>query len=208
MALVKSTITSIVMSACESLARMAKGSANGLDTYLANQIKAAVSSYILTISITTTDAGVAPAGPYAGIGKNTSQTLSPGFITELLNVMKKDNMNETQLANELASVIDDAFSFGTWNFSSTGTVTPPVGSPFPMTCTGIGKWTGVKSLIQGKLLLAFQNMNVSAQKKGWNGNRDFAEALADAIDTYCKAALVTVTFTAPVAGSGTSNSIS
>ena len=158
MALVKSTITSIIMSACQSLARMAQGSADGLNVYLANQFNNAVASYLLTISITTADTGVATGGAYTGVGKNTTQKLSSGFVTGLLNVLKKDKLNEVQLANELASAIDDAFSFGTWNFSSTGTITPPTGSPFPMTCTGTGKWTGIKSIIQGKLLLAFNNM--------------------------------------------------
>lgn len=208
MALVKSTITSIIMSACQSLARMAQGSADGLDVYLANQFKTALSNYLLTISITTADTGVATGGVYTGIGKNTTQSLNPSFITALLSILKDDKMNESRLANRLASAIDDAFSFGTWNFSSTGTVTPPIGSPIPMTCTGTGKWTGVKSIIEGQLIIAFQNMNASAKRKGWNGNKDFADAIANAVDLYCKSGVIAVTYSGTVVGTGTSTSIS
>lgn len=187
--------------------KLAEGSADGLDQYLANQINMTFNSYFGGITISTTDTGTATGGVYTGIGKNNVPMLSSGFTASLLTLLKKD-LKLSQFCSEFATVIDTAFSESKLIIVTTGTVTPAMGTPFPMTGTGSGKWTGNKALIESVLKIRFEEMNESAKVKGWTGYEDFADAVTDAVDSYCRAASVTVTYTGSIIGTGISTSIS
>jgi hypothetical protein len=193
MALVKSALETKLKSVFASMPDGSKTNA-----WMASQIAAKIKTYILAGQVSTTDAGTAPAGAYAGAGSGT-MTVNDGNLGSALKTTFEAAYGNDDLAAHIATDINAACTAGdTVSTSTKGTVTTPAGASSPLAGTGKGKFTGAKAVIETTLKACFAVMNTMAQ----GGDDYFAAQLAVAVDTYLKAGSVSVTLQPPLAGTG------
>ena len=171
----------------------------GGDEYMATETAKAIKTFILTGKVTTTDAGALPAGPYAGAGTGTITIDSGKLADDLLGTFTAGLSND-DLADGIASDIDNACKNGSVKTESSGTVTPPGGTPFSSSGNGEGKFTGAKTGLSATLKSCFKAMDGMAS----GGNEYFAGQFSVAVHSYMVAGSVTTTLKPPfVSGGGT-----
>ena len=172
----------------------------GGDDYQAEKVSKAIKKYILAGKTTTTDAGAAPAGAYAGTSEGVMTIDADQLEEDLLNTFKA-KYDDDDLADHMATDIDNACTADdTVQATSKGKVTLPNGSTTDFSGPAIGKFTGTKALISTPLKTCFRSM--------WSmvtgGNEFYAQVLAAAIDAYMKVGTITVQLKSPfLSGSGT-----
>jgi hypothetical protein len=168
------------------------------DAWMASRIAEEIKSYILTGQASTTDAGTAPAGAYAGVGSGT-MTINNGNLGNALKTTFEEAYGNDDLAAHIAPDINAACTAGdTISTSTKGTVTTPAGASSPFAGTGKGKFAGAKAAIETTLKACFAAMNAMSE----GGDDYFAAQLAAAVDAYLKAGSVSVTLQPPLAGTG------
>ena len=206
MALVDSTLETALISIFASMGSMTSGG----DAYLAKNMALAIKSYILTATVSTTDAGtVGGTSVYAGSGTGLPGCFvidNTALETNLLNCFTAENVTDADIGNGIADSIDSACSQQNIISTSTnGTLTPPSGTPGPYSGTGKGTFTGLKTTISQKLLGlgaikgTFEKMNEMTS----GGDALFAKDLAGAIGDYLRNGSVTVVLDSPITGGGT-----
>jgi hypothetical protein len=194
MALPKSTLETKLKSAFASMTDGSKTNA-----WMASQIAAEIKTFILAGQVSTTDAGAAPAGAYAGAGSGT-MTINNSNLGSALKATFEATYSNDDLAAHIATDINAACTAGdTISTSTKGTVTTPSGASAPLTGTGKGKFAGAKAAIETTLKACFAAMNTMTQ----GGDDYFAAQLAAAVDAYLKAGSVSVTLQSPISGTGT-----
>jgi hypothetical protein len=168
------------------------------NAWMASQIASEIKAYILTGQATTTDAGSAPAGAYAGTGVGT-MTIDNAAPDNALKTTFEAAYGNDDLAAHIAIDINAACAAsGTVFTSTTGRVATSSGSS-SFSGTGKGKFSGDKTSIETALAACFLAMNSMSQ----GGDDYFAAQLAAALDAYLKAGSVSVALQLPLTGSGT-----
>jgi hypothetical protein len=167
------------------------------NAWMAAQIATEVKAYILTGQVSTSDAGTAPAGAYAGSGSGT-MTINDGSLGNALKTTFEAAYGNDDLAAHIAADINAACAASdTVSTSTEGTVTTSSG-PSPFEGTGKGKFTGAKAALETTLKACFTAMNTMSE----GGDDYYAAQLAAAVDAYLKAGSVSVTLQSPLTGAG------
>jgi hypothetical protein len=193
MALVKTTLETKLQSVFASMRDGSKTNA-----WMAARIACEIKAYILSGQVSTTDAGAAPAGAYAGAGVGT-MAISDGNLGDALKTTFEAAWGNDDLAAHIAADIDAACTAGeTVSTGTTGTATTPAGASSPLTGTGKGKFAGAKAAIETTLKACFAAMNTMTQ----GGDDYFAARMAAAVGAYLKAGQVSVTLQPPLTGAG------
>jgi hypothetical protein len=168
------------------------------NAWMASQIAAEIKTFVLAGQASTTDAGAAPAGAYAGTGSGT-MTIDSGSLGSALATTFEAAYGNDDLAAHIAADKNAACTADdTISTSTKGTVTTPAGASSPFAGTGKGKFAGAKTTIETTLKSCFAAMNTMTQ----GGDDYFAAQLAAAVDAYLKAGSVSVTLQPPLAGTG------
>lgn len=196
MALVVSTLQSALQATFLAMNDITDGSG---DRYMADNVAANIKTYILTGDTTTTDAGAAPAGTYAGSGKG-KMTIDDSSLADDLYSTFTAGYDNNGLASHMAADIDKACSASdTVSETSKGTVTTPSGATSLFAGPAQGKFSGSKATIESKLKACFSSMDGMTS----GGNEYFAQEMASAVDSYLKAGSISVNLKAPfVSGTG------
>lgn len=196
MALVVSTLQSALQATFLAMNDITDGSG---DRYMADNVAENIKTYILTGDTTTTDAGAAPAGTYAGSGKG-KMTIDDSSLADDLYSTFTAGYDNNGLASHMAADIDKACSASdTVSETSKGTVTTPSGATSSFAGPAQGKFSGSKATIESKLKACFSSMDGMTS----GGNEYFAQEMASAIDSYLKAGSISVNLKAPfVSGTG------
>ena len=196
MALVVSTLQSAFQATFLAMNDITDGSG---DRYMADNVAENIKTYILTGDTTTTDAGAAPSGAYAGSGKG-KMTIDDSSLADDLYSTFTAGYDNNGLASHMAADIDKACSANdTVSETSKGTVTTPSGATTSFAGPAQGKFSGSKTTIESKLKACFSSMDGMTS----GGNEYFAQEMASAIDSYLKAGSISVNLKAPfVSGTG------
>ena len=196
MALVSATLQADLYSAFNAMNDITNDSGN---RYIAEKVAKAISDFVRTGQVTSTDAGTAgDGGVYAGSGTGSMQ-ISESNLKSKLQTTFEAKYENNDLATHIASDIDDVCSASnTCSTTTTGTSTIPGSSPHPASGSGKGTFTGAKSTIETKLKSCFSSMNSMVT----GGNMYFAQEFAVAVYNYLKNGTIAITLQAPMSGAG------
>ena len=196
MALVSATLQADLYSAFNAMNDITDDSGN---RYMAEKVAKAISDFVRTGQVTSTDAGTAgDGGVYAGSGTGSMQ-ISESNLKSKLQTTFEAKYENNDLATHIASDIDDVCSASnTCSTTTTGTSTIPGSSPHPASGSGKGTFTGAKTTIETKLKSCFSSMNSMVT----GGNMYFAQEFAVAVYNYLKNGTIAITLQAPMSGAG------
>ena len=196
MALVSATLQADLYSAFNAMNNITDDSGN---RYMAEKVAKAISDFVRTGQVTSTDAGTAgDDGVYAGSGTGSMQ-ISESNLKSKLQTTFEAKYENNDLATHIASDIDDVCSASnTCSTTTTGTSTIPGTSPHPASGSGKGTFTGAKATIETKLKSCFSSMNSMVT----GGNMYFAQEFAVAVYNYLKNGTIAITLQAPMSGAG------
>ena len=196
MALVSATLQADLYSAFNAMNDITDDSGN---RYMAEKVAKAISDFVKTGQVTSTDAGTAgDGGVYAGSGTGSMQ-ISESNLKSKLQTTFEAKYENNDLATHIASDIDDVCSASnTCSTTTTGTSTIPGTSPHPVSGSGKGTFTGAKATIETKLKSCFSSMNNMVT----GGNMYFAQEFAVAVYNYLKNGTIAITLQAPMSGAG------
>ena len=196
MALVSATLQAYLYSAFNAMNDITDDSGN---RYMAEKVAKAISDFVRTGQVTSTDAGTAgDGGVYAGSGTGSMQ-ISESNLKSKLQTTFEAKYENNDLATHIASDIDDVCSASnTCSTTTTGTSTIPGSSPHPASGSGKGTFTGAKATIETKLKSCFSSMNSMVT----GGNMYFAQEFAVAVYNYLKNGTIAITLQAPMSGAG------
>ena len=196
MALVSATLQTDLYSAFNAMNDITDDSGN---RYMAEKVAKAISDFVRTGQVTSTDAGTAgDGGVYAGSGTGSMQ-ISESNLKSKLQTTFEAKYENNDLATHIASDIDDVCSASnTCSTTTTGTSTISGSSPHPASGSGKGTFTGAKSTIETKLKSCFSSMNSMVT----GGNMYFAQEFAVAVYNYLKNGTIAITLQAPMSGAG------
>ena len=196
MALVSATLQADLYSAFNAMNDITDDSGN---RYMAEKVAKAISDFVRTGQVTSTDAGTAgDGGVYAGSGTGSMQINESNLKSKLQTTFEAKYENN-DLATHIASDIDDVCSASnTCSTTTTGTSTIPGSSPHPASGSGKGTFTGIKATIETKLKSCFSSMNSIVT----SGNMYFAQEFAVAVYNYLKNGTIAITLQAPMSGAG------
>lgn len=196
MALVSATLQADLYSAFNAMNNITDDSGN---RYMAEKVAKAISDFVRTGQVTSTDAGTAgDGGVYAGSGTGSMQ-ISESNLKSKLQTTFEAKYENNDLAIHIASDIDDVCSASnTCSTTTTGTSTIPGTSPHPASGSGKGTFTGAKATIETKLKICFSSMNSMVT----GGNMYFAQEFAVAVYNYLKNGTIAITLQAPMSGAG------
>lgn len=173
----------------------------GGNQYMAENLALAIKDFISDGVVTSLDdSGTIGSNTYSGTGTGNMTIDEESLAEEFLSVFEDENVNDTSIAEGMADAIDKACSETDIVETETiGTQTPPSGTPTPASGTGLGTFSGTKSIISAALIPAFAAM--LPLKSG--GNAIFANALATSINTYLLGGSINITLQEPIVGSAT-----
>ena len=196
MALVSATLQADLYSAFNAMNDITDDSGN---RYMAEKVAKAISDFVRTGQVTSTDAGTAgDGGVYAGSGTGSMQ-ISESNLKSKLQTTFEAKYENNDLATHIASDIDDVCSASnTCSTTTTGTSTIPGTNPHPASGNGKGTFTGAKATIETKLKSCFSSMNSMVT----GGNMYFAQEFAVAVYNYLKNGTIAITLQAPMSGAG------
>lgn len=196
MALVSATLQADLYSAFNAMNNITDDSGN---RYMAEKVAKAISDFVRTGQVTSTDSGTAgDGGVYAGSGTGSMQ-ISESNLKSKLQTTFEAKYENNDLAIHIASDIDDVCSASnTCSTTTTGTSTIPGTSPHPASGSGKGTFTGAKATIETKLKSCFSSMNSMVT----GGNMYFAQEFAVAVYNYLKNGTIAITLQAPMSGAG------
>ena len=196
MALVSATLQADLYSAFNAMNNITDDSGN---RYMAEKVAKAISDFVRTGQVTSTDAGTAgDDGVYAGSGTGSMQ-ISESNLKSKLQTTFEAKYENNDLATHIASDIDDVCSASnTCSTTTTGTSTIPGTSPHPASGSGKGTFTGAKATIETKLKSCFSSMNSMVT----GGNMYFAQEFAVAVYNYLKNGTIAITLQALMSGTG------
>lgn len=200
MALVDATLQAALLLTFNAMSSMTSGG----DEYMAKQTSLAVKAFVLTANVSTTDAGtVAATSIYSGSGTGLPGCFvidSDALESSLLDVFTQEDVTDDDIADGIADCIDAACSEeDIISTTTTGTLTPPSGTPTTYSGTGKGTFSGTKSIISEQLKTTFTAMKTMTI----GGDLLFSQQMASAIGNYLRAGTVSVELDAPIVGSGT-----
>ena len=185
MALIPQTFAADLISIFSAMDNILDGTG---DEYQAEKMATAIKIFILTGQVATVDAGTLSGNTYSGAG-NGIMTIDEESLKDDLQPTFEAKYSNDQLAAQMATDIDNACKA-----DDTVTTTNSGGS-------GLGKFTGDKSIIENILKACFSTMN--GMMSG-GGNEYYAAQLSMAVETYLKDGDITVTLLPPFsAGAGT-----
>ena len=167
--------------------------------YMAEKVAKAISDFVRTGQVTSTDEGTAgDGGVYAGKGTGSMQ-ISESNLKSKLQTTFEAKYENNDLATHIASDIDDVCSASnTCSTTTKGTSTISGSSPHSASGSGKGTFTGAKSTIETKLKSCFSSMNSMVT----GGNMYFAQEFAVAVYNYLKNGTIAITLQAPMSGAG------
>ncbi len=196
MALVSATLQADLYSAFNAMNDITDDSGN---RYMAEKVAKAISDFVRTGQVTSTDAGTAgDGGVYAGSGTGSMQ-ISESNLKSKLQTTFEAKYENNDLATHITSDIDDVCSASnTCSTTTTGTSTIPGTSPHPTSGSGKGTFTGAKATIETKLKSCFSSMNSMVT----GGNMYFAQEFAVAVYNYLKNGTIAITLQTPMSGAG------
>ena len=209
MSLNKNTLSQAMLTAFHNMNDMAS-TADPItgNTYAANQIALALNTYLLQANISTptnSDIGIyLPSYAYTGTTSGTGIAINVATLTTSLAAhFMEDNLSDDKIANYIANDINTALASAVITPTTSGTYVVPGNPPqtYSGSGTGVGIFTGVSSDISEGLKTIFADMLVKAKDppEGYDGNKEFADKLADCIDNYMKrTGCLIVTYTTPV----------
>lgn len=209
MSLDKSVLANMLLNAFNNMNNMASSATPEVgNTYAANQIAIALSTYLSTATISTTqnsDIGIyTPSYAYTGTTSGTGITIDvTSLTTSLANHFMSENLSDDKIADYIATDINNALATAVITPKTNGTYVVPGDPPqtYSGSATGTGLFTGVVTDISSNLKTVFASMYQKAQNppEGYDGNKEFADTFADCIDTYMKhSGCLTVTYITPV----------
>lgn len=196
MALVVSTLQNALQATFLAMDDITDGSG---DRYMADNVAANIKAYILTGDTSTTDAGAAPAGSYAGKGEG-KMTVDEFSLADDLYATFTAGYDNDGLASHMATDINKACCADNIVLeTSKGTATTPSGATASFSGPAQGTFSGNKATIESKLKSCFKTMDGMTS----GGNQYFASEMASAVDSYLKGGIISVTLKTPfVSGSG------
>lgn len=174
---------------------------SGGDKYCADELASAISDFISTGVVSSLDdMGMIGSNTYKGAGSGSMAINESSLAEKLLATFTKDNATDTEIAENIASNINDVCSVAnTVSTTTVGMQTTPSGVSTPYTGSGKGTFTGTSSIISEALKTAFTSMSTLTS----GGNEVFATALATSIYTYLIGGSISITLQTPIVGTAT-----
>lgn len=174
---------------------------SGGDKYCADELASAISDFISTGVVTSLDdTGVIGSNTYKGAGSGSMAIDESTLAEKLLATFTKDNTTDTEIAENIASNINDVCSAAnTVSTTTIGTQTTPSGTTTPYSGSGKGTFSGTDTIISEALKTAFATMSTLTS----GGNEVFATALATSINSYLIGGSISITLQSPIVGTAT-----
>lgn len=162
--------------------------------YAANQIALALSNYLAMAqisSIAMSDIGTYTGYVYTGTSTGLGIIIDVSSLTSnLASHFMADNLSDDKIADYIANDINTSLAQAIINVTSSGTYVVPGTPPetLPGSDNGSGSFVGIPSILSNELKQTFIEMFERAKNadENYNGNRDFANRLANCIDNYIK----------------------
>ena len=163
---------------------------NGDDYFFAKEVSVKIAEYVESASVKTTDNGSISAGTFSGNGNGSMKvnfTICKNIIySACLAMIDMDKDGDSYLAKQMANGVDKMVTEGNINTIITGTVIPQMGSPFPMSGTGKGKFSGTRDILRLGFLSAFNAMKDMTE----NGDAYMATQVTNTITKYLQSGSV------------------
>ena len=187
---------------------------DGNEDTFPNGISAAVVTFVSGGIVSTTDAGTVSGGTYAGSGTGqltVTASACAAIIKAACTTMKTmTSGGDNYLAEEMGKGFKKMADDGVVTTTVTGTLTPP--SP----ATPISPYGGAakgtiscsETALVAKLKALFQKMYNQREQEGFDGNKEFAKALANEINTFYTSGTISTDGQGNIAGSSGSGAIS
>ncbi len=174
---------------------------DGDDRYFAREVSSKIADYAESGSVITTDVGTISAGAFTGAGNGSitvDSSICENIVYAACQAMASMSAGgDAYLAAQLALGIDSMMLAGEVKTTVTGTVTPPSGTPFPMSGSAKGTFTGVSATLQSGFLAAFTSM--ASMTSG--GDEYLAGQMATVITAYLTAGIIATQGQAALSGS-------
>ena len=193
----------------KSIENVFKAMTDGNTDTFSNGISNAIVSFVLTGQVKTNDAGTVPGGVYTGGQGNGTLTVTPSscasILKNALNRMKNmTSGGDNYLAEEMGQGIKKMADEGKVVTVVTGGVLQPPGSVPPVPGYGgpaQGTILCIEAPLVAKLKSVFQKMYNSREQSGFDGNKEFAKELADAVNTFYTSGQITTQGQGNITGS-------
>lgn len=189
------------------------------DDDLATDLCSKIDSYTATALISGTLAGAVSAGAFVSITVTGTLKTScdANTLKNLFTSMKDGSKGNDDLAEAIATVVDDAVNKNDFTINVSGTVTSPAGVPSPLAGTADGTWSGNKSTISNGLKDFFASMepefekdsdgNITGVKEG-KGDDDLATEIASLVTDYLTGGSITLSGSGVLSGASGSGNMS
>lgn len=179
---------------------------DGNDDTFPNGITNAVVTFVCTGQVTTTDGGAVTGGAYVGSGSGSlvvTPTACAQIIKQACLTMKTMTSGGADfLADEIGRGLQKMADDGQVTTTVTGTLTPPSSSPItPYGGTATGNIQCNGTTVATALKTLFNKMWNDRNNEGYDGNADFADGLAKAVNTFWTTGIVSTKGAGNIAGS-------
>lgn len=164
-------------------------------------------------TVITVDVGAVSAGAFTGSG-NGSLSLSDSLMSSPIIACCESMNNMTEggdslLANAIGNGLLAMTTAGSVETDVVGTTISPAGSPVPPTSgTAKGKIVCQSAPVISALISCYQDMKDKAHEEGFDGDKYFAEKMADCIFTYFTSGVITTNGQGALSGTIGSGTIS
>lgn len=160
-------------------------SSSGDNSVFYNGVTNAIVAFVLTGDVSTKDGGTIPTGVFTGEGKGkltVTATKCAKIIKDACDLMKDSAHGDNFLAEEIGKGIQQMADDGTVATTVTGECVTPQGSTIsPYGGEATGSISCDSSSLVSSLKSIFAEMYNKKSEEGYDGNAEFASALADAV---------------------------
>ena len=206
MAFVKSTLETAINGVFASMG------SGGDNSVFASGITNAIVAFVLTGKVSTEDGGTVPAGAFTGSGTGAlavTATKCTKIIKDACDLMTDSAHGNDFLAEQIGAGIQQMADDGVVTTTVSGECVTPQGSVLsPYGGTAKGTITCDSSSLVSALKSVFSDMWNNKSKEGFDGNSDFASALADAVYDFWTSGAISTNGEGTIEGSSGVGTIS
>lgn len=185
---------------------------SGDNSVFYNGITNAIVAFVLTGDVSTQDGGTVPTGAFTGSGTGkltVTATKCAKIIKDACDLMKDSAHGDDFLAEEIGKGIQQMADDGTVATTVTGQCVTPQGSTIaPYGGLATGSISCDSSSLVASLKSTFAEMYSKKSVKGYDGNAEFASALANAVYDFWTSGIISTSGEGNIEGSSGAGTIS
>lgn len=199
MALDKDTLETAISGVFSSMG------SSGDNSVFSNGITNAIVAFVLAGDVSTTDGGTVPAGVFSGSGEGklvVTPTKCAKTIKDACDLMTDSAHGNDFLAEQIGAGIKQMADDGVVTTTVSGECVTPQGSVIaPYGGVATGSITCNSASLVASLKSVFAEMYANKSVTGYDGNAEFASALADAVNAFWTSGVVSTSGEATIEGS-------